>query len=82
MDLLNDLQGQVSSCETEKADLVEMLFVNFDIDDLPLASFRAEMETEFAIQRPMMMFPSNCDVVYPAVCQGSEDMVSGLRTAI
>jgi hypothetical protein len=59
MDILTGLQDEVNQCDTEKDNLVEMLFVDFDIDDLPLPAFAAEMETEFAMQRPLMLNPSD-----------------------
>jgi hypothetical protein len=59
MDILTGLQDEVNQCDTEKDNLVEMLFVDFDIDDLPLPAFRAELETEFVMQRPLMLNPSD-----------------------
>jgi hypothetical protein len=68
--VLITLQGEVSDCDTEIDDLVERLFVDFDIDDLPLPAFAAEMETEFAIQRPLMLNPSDIPLILPCVLPG------------
>ena len=82
--LLQTLCDQLEEEEASKATNVQMLYHDFDIDDLSLADFAAELEQEYNMAKDAGLLPSTSDVdpPLPPVPTGSEDAVADLRDHI
>ena len=78
------LNGLRAACDVDKAAMVGRLFTDFDIDDVDLAAFTAELEEEFllAVAAGMIANPTMIVPNLPAIPTGSEPSVASARADI
>ena len=82
--VLSDLEDDVASCDGDKTAKILMLFTDFDIDDVTLAAFTAELEQEFeaAVAAGLITMPNVVTPTIPPIPVGSEATVADLRASI